>query len=275
MTESASGRARSKAFYTLILGCILLIFILAVFFFAPERLPEYQQKLLGIVSAFLASLFTYFLTGSIKITRIRTIFGEVKADATGGLAIFVLVLVLWFSPFAPIKTADGVATVRVTVLGSDKMPIEDTQVWSTVGGEAKKVVGGWELEFPIDKLPEDRKIAVYAAQKSAYLKGQCEIIVNEGKLTVASIQLERETSAQVKGTVSDTSGKTVEGASVNIIGSASSATTDAHGFFSLSSNAATGEEIRLRVSKTGFETLDQYHPAGDDAAYIVLRRKKR
>ena len=176
---------------------------------------------------------------------------------------------------APVGTGDGVASVRVMVLGSDKMPIEDAHVWSSVGGEAKKVAGGWELEFPRSKLSEDRKITVYAAQRSTYLKGKREIIVNEGKPTAASIQLKRETSAQMKGTVSDDSGKPVAGVSVSIIGSASSATTDSRGFFLFPANAAMEEEVRLRVSKTGYETLDQYHPAGDVPAYIVLLRKKR
>jgi hypothetical protein len=277
MTESASGRARSKTLATCIFGGLLLLFVLAVFAFAPERLPEYKQRILALSSALLAGLFGYFLTGSIgiKLTALRTKFGDVTVDAAGGLALFVLVLVWWISPLAPVGTGDGMAVVRITVLGSDKMPIEDAQVWSSVGGEAKKVAGGWELEFPMSKLPEDRKITVYAAQKSAYLKGQREIIVNEGKPTAASIQLERETSAQVKGTVSDTSGKPVAGASVSILGSASSVTTDARGLFSLPANAAMGEEVRLRVSKTGYETLDQYHPAGDGPAYVVLQRERR
>ncbi len=176
---------------------------------------------------------------------------------------------------SPVGIGDGVASVRVMVLGSDKMPIDDAQVWTSVGGETKKVAGGWELEFPLSKLSENRQITVYATQRSAYLNGQREIIVNEGKPTAASIQLERETSAQVKGIVSDASGQPLADASVSILGSASSATTNAQGFFSLPANAAVEEDVRLRISKTGFETRDQYHPAGDSSAYIVLQRKKR
>jgi hypothetical protein len=277
MAESASESAQNKTLATWIFGGLLLFFILGVFVFAPERLPEYKQRILALTSAILAGLFGYFLTGSIgiKFKELRTKFGDVTVDAAGGFALFVLVLAWWSSPFAPVNAGDGIAVVRVTVLGSDKMPIEDAQVWSSIGGESKKVAGGWEVEFPISKLPENRKITVYAAQRSAYLKGQREITVNEGKPTVASIQLDRDTSAQVKGTISDGSGKPLVGASVSIVGSASSSTTDARGFFSLSANAAVGEEIRLRVSQAGYEMLEQYHPAGDDPAYIVLQRKRR
>jgi hypothetical protein len=277
MTASASGSARNKASATGIYGGVLLLFFILVFVFAPERLPVYKLQILALLSAILAGFFGYYLTGSIRIKRTWSLtnIGPLSVDATGGVAIFVLVLALWYSPFAPIKTDDGVAAVRVTVLGIDKMPIEDAQVWSSIGGETKKVAGGWELEFPMSKLPKDRKITVYAAQKSIYLKGQREIIVNEVKPTAASIQLERETSALVKGTVSDASGKPIAGANVSILGSAGNSTTNAQGFFSLPANAAAEEEVRLRVSRAGYETLDQYHPAGDGPAYIVLQRKKR
>jgi hypothetical protein len=270
-----ADRVRSKTLASWIFGSLLLLFVLGVFAFAPERLPEYKQKILALVMAILAGLFGYFLTGSIgiKLTALRTKLGDVNVDAAGGLALFVLVMVWWLSPLAPVGTG-GVAVVRITVLGSDKMPIEDAQVWSSVGGEAKRVAGGWELEFPLSKLPQDRKITVYAAQRAAHLNGQQEISVNEDEQISASIQLKRETSAQVKGNVYDDSGKPIERANVSILGSGN-ATTDAQGFFSIPTNAAAGEDVRLHVSRPGYETIDQYHPAGADPAYVVLKREKR
>jgi hypothetical protein len=267
---------RHKAIACWILGGLLLLFHLLVFTFAPERLPEYKQRILAFLSAALAGFFGYFLTGSIgiKLTALRTKLGVAKVDAAGGCALFVLVLLWWLSPFAPVSTGAGVVAVRVTVLGIDKMPTEEAQVWSSVGGEAKKVTGGWEFEIPLSKLPANQKLTVYATQKSAYLKGQREITVAEGKPIPVSIQLEREISAQVKGTVSDPAGKPLAGATVNIVGSSGSTITDTKGFFSLQANAAWGEEVRLRVSKAGYETVDQYHPAGDVPAYVVLQSEK-
>lgn len=174
-----------------------------------------------------------------------------------------------FTLWAP---TPGTAIVRVTVLGSDKMPLEDVQVWSSVGGEAKKVAGGWELEFPVGKLPRGKKVMVYAEKKEVFLKGQGEVVVDETKTAAVAIQLSRDTAAQVNGTVSDATGEPVPGVTVTVIGAVGSTTTDDHGFFSIFGNAAEGEEVRLRVAKSGYETLDQYHPAGGPPAYLILRK---
>lgn len=67
-------------------------------------------------------------------------------------------------------------------------------------------------------------------------------------------------------------GRSTANAIVSIVGSAGSTCTDAHCFFSRSAKAAKGEEVRLRAAKQGYETLDQYHPAGDAPAYFILKR---
>jgi hypothetical protein len=183
----------------------------------------------------------------------------------------------------PDGEGEGSVIVRITVLGSDGIPLEDAQVWSSVGGEAKKVAGGWELEIQQSKLPQNRKIIIYASQKSAYLKGHREIIVGKRNSLTTSIRLEHDTSAQVKGNVygvSEAVGKDIvknpiAGATVSIVGSAGFTTTDTNGFFSLPAFVAEDEEIRLHISKTGYVTKEQYHPAGNTPAYIVLQRIKQ
>ena len=169
---------------------------------------------------------------------------------------------------------DNFTILRITVLGSDSVPVEDAHVWLSIGGEAKKVTGGWEFEIPLSKLPVNHKLDVYAEQQNAHLKGHREIIANDSRMLAITIPLIRDISAFIKGTVSDDSNRPVVGATINIVGSAGSVTTDAQGFFSLPANAAEGEEVRLRVSKSGYEGLDQYHPAGNVAAYIILRKKR-
>src|SRR5215471_10052793 len=37
--------------------------------------------------------------------------------------------------------------VRVVVVGSDGVPSNDAKVWSSIGGEAKKVDGGWQFDI--------------------------------------------------------------------------------------------------------------------------------
>jgi hypothetical protein len=51
-----------------------------------------------------------------------------------------------------LKPRDDVIKLRVTVLGPDSVPVEDSKVWLSIGGEAKKVTGGWEFDIPFNKL---------------------------------------------------------------------------------------------------------------------------
>jgi hypothetical protein len=98
----ARGRNRSAASW--VFGLLLLAFLVWVFVFAPDTLPEYKQRMLGVFLASLAGLFAFFLTGDIglDIQSIRSRFGKLGMKATGGIGVFVLVLVWWWSPLAPI-----------------------------------------------------------------------------------------------------------------------------------------------------------------------------
>jgi hypothetical protein len=275
MVMFTSNRVLHRVLATWFFGFALLLFIFYVFMFAPERLPEFKQRIVALICALLSGFFGYFFTGSIrvKLTPLRTRFGDTKVDAAGGLALFILVLVWWMSPFAPIRAGDGIVTVRVTVLGSNKMPTEEAQVWFSVGGEVKKIAGGWEIEIPVSNLPRNGKFTVYAAQQSEHLKGQSVIAVGNRDLVTASIQLERDMSAKVRGTVFDNKSRVpIEGATVSIIGTADAVLTNNQGYFCLPAHAAIGEQIRLHISKTGYQSVDQYHLADEEPAYIFLER---
>lgn len=106
---------KAKLFATWILGGVLLVFYLAVFTFGPASLPDYKQRMLGIASAVLAGLFAFFLTGQIGIIwqASNSWFGRMTVRATGGVAVFVLVLWWWFGPHAPIRVMDALERVRV------------------------------------------------------------------------------------------------------------------------------------------------------------------
>jgi len=101
---------------------LLLLFLLAIFVFGPDELAWWRQKLLSLFCALLAGLFAYFLTGNVSVLS-----GRVKVRATGGFAVFILVLWWWGSPSAPVKvakiTANDVALeITLTVaedLGTD------------------------------------------------------------------------------------------------------------------------------------------------------------
>lgn len=87
-------------------GGLLLAFLFAVFFFAPPVLPDYKHYILGLCAALLAGLFGWFLGGEIDLhaDALPSRFGGLKIRAGGGAALFVLVLLWWLSPLAPVQT---------------------------------------------------------------------------------------------------------------------------------------------------------------------------
>ena len=87
-----------------IFGTALLFFILGVFVFSPPTLPEYKQRILALTCALVGGIFAFFMTGDIGLRFVPTSskLGKITIKATGGLAVFVLVLWWWTSPIAPI-----------------------------------------------------------------------------------------------------------------------------------------------------------------------------
>ncbi|HXP51025.1 MAG TPA: hypothetical protein VN922_13790, partial [Bacteroidia bacterium] len=126
-----------------IFGSILLVFIIAVFTFAPSELPQFKVRILAFSCALLAGLFGFFMTGDIglRFTSVQTKAGKVVVRATGGLALFVLVLWWWSSPSAPIKqikqAVDNAA--QKTILGVNQNTDKNaSNVKETIGHEEAK-----------------------------------------------------------------------------------------------------------------------------------------
>ncbi|MCZ6680856.1 MAG: hypothetical protein O7E52_26815, partial [Candidatus Poribacteria bacterium] len=71
-------RAQSRSQGTWIFGSLLFVFFVCVFVFAPETLPAFKQRMLGIAAALLSGLFAFFLTGDmgLRIESIKSRFGE-------------------------------------------------------------------------------------------------------------------------------------------------------------------------------------------------------
>ncbi len=215
------------------------------------RNGKQSPKIIVIMGVILLGLVAYALMNGMTLTKIAFLGANVELQE---------------------KHKADVVTIRVNVLGTDNVPVEDAKVWLSLGGEAKKVAGGWEFDLPFNRLTADHKLDVYAEQQATHLKGHREVVASDSRTLTITIPLMRDTSAYVKGTVSDANSRPVAGATVNIVGAVGSVTTDAQGFFSLPANAAEGEEVRLRVLRSGYEPIEQDHPAGVDAAYIILRR---
>ena len=81
--------------------------------------------------------------------------------------------------------------VRVTVIDLQRVPVEDAKVWSTVGGEPKKVAGGWQFDIPGASVPRDGKVTFYASNENVFLSGEKAIRLSKEPNPAVIIQMER------------------------------------------------------------------------------------
>ena len=105
VSKQVRAKPKSVSRGTWVFGSLLLAFLFCVFAFAPDALPEFRLRILAVSSALLAGLFGYFLSGDIGVNfDLARKHGEREVKrgikATGGFALFVIVLYWWFSPFA-------------------------------------------------------------------------------------------------------------------------------------------------------------------------------
>jgi len=93
---------------TWIFGTLTFVFLVAVFIFAPNELPPYKHRLLSLFSSALAGFFTFFLSGTIGISGTPKLpfVGQLGLRASGGAAVFALVLFWWSTDFAPVKVEE-------------------------------------------------------------------------------------------------------------------------------------------------------------------------
>ena len=267
-------QAQSRSLATWIFGGLFVLFLFAVFAFAPPALPVFKQRILAITSALLAGLFVYFLTGDIGVSLQggKGSLGRLGVKSTGGAAAFVLVLVWWLSPWSPIESAD-VMRLRVLVLGPGENPVEDARVWTSLGGEPKQVAGGWEFDIPISKVPTDGKVTVHASKDTAFLSGSSEVRLGKDLATTATVRLAASQTATVRGIVLDESGNAAEGVRVSVVGhEGETVTTGAGGQFVLPAHAADGQNVLLYAEKTGYKGITQNHMAGSFPVTLTLER---
>ncbi len=192
---------------------------------------------------------------------------------------------IWILVLAPVLTSftlDVLKTthktlyhVRVTVLGANKVPLEDAKVWSSVGGEPMKVAGGWRFDIPTASRPEDGNVTVYAQNEAAFQRGQAEVHLGEQDNLAVTIQLEQEeAAAQVFGMVVDDSGNAVEGARILVVGHEGEAmTTGDDGGFRLEAHKADGQQVRLHVAKEGYKPVNRYYMAGSEPVTVKLTKE--
>jgi hypothetical protein len=107
-TEISENR---KTIINLVYGSLLLLFFIGLILFGPEKLPQYKHNLIAVISSLLIGIFGYFLTGEVGLKMNSTLFenkiGKIAIQASGGIALFILAMIWWRSPLAPIEKIES------------------------------------------------------------------------------------------------------------------------------------------------------------------------
>jgi tetratricopeptide (TPR) repeat protein len=209
--------AKARLLGTLVFGFLLFVFFICVFIFAPPELPEFKQRMLAVACALLSGLFAFFLTGEISliIRPAKSKLGDFGIKASGGVAVFAVVLWWWLSPLAPIKLekrlekvegeqkslgdnfgtlAEAIA-IKMPTRSDDGLPMLPQRFLQLARQTSTNASGQWHLVLKaiVEKRPDETlKLLDQAAQSAndddlatiCRLRGQIEIYAGRFALAV-------------------------------------------------------------------------------------------
>ena len=133
-------RIADRAYGSWIFGAILLIFVFAVFWLAPDALPSFKQQILAFSMALLAGLFGFFLTGDMTLAMQHKE-SSTSLKAAGGIALFVLALAWWQSSAAPVIAAEApqaAKSVEKAVAPKPSQSVTPTQTQAPKAAETQR-----------------------------------------------------------------------------------------------------------------------------------------
>jgi len=157
--------------------------------------------ILALVVILIATLAIRFFPPKKSSERVRVaIFG----------LIFAGVLLFGYTISTSLKAPD-IFRVKVIVLSPEGMPTEDARVWSSLGGEGKKVSGGWEFDIASSTMPVEKTLDIYASEESAFLTGHTSLLLTTDHNPVVRVGLQRKETT-VQGRVLDEAGNGLAGA---------------------------------------------------------------
>jgi hypothetical protein len=168
----------------------------------------------------------------------------------------------------------GVYRVRVTVLDPQGNPVAGATLRTTASNETTVTSQGTAVvTIPRATLPADGNATIFADLDSAFLHGRADVQLAADLNPSVTIELKPSRDATVTGLVEDDRGRAIPGATVSVLGG-ESAETAANGSFTLKTNTAVGQMVRLHVEKSGYRAVDQEHPAGREPVTVVLAAER-
>jgi len=199
-------------------------------------------------------------------------------------AIWIVIVLLVAIPigasvYSEFYTRTAIYRLRVTAVEPQGIAVKDegeaegVEVWSSLGGEPKRVKGGWQFDIPSAGKPKDGKLSIYASKKSAFLTGRTDLILADDFNPAIIVDLKRDDSAKVRGQVIDVRKRGVAGVRVFVVGYESEAIiTKDGGNFELPAHAASGQPTLLHAEKTGYRPARKYISAGDEPDELILEK---
>jgi hypothetical protein len=206
-----------------------------------------------------------------KKTEDKKLTGWEKAGIVAGIIGTIATIVAML--VSGVNNESSLYRVRVIVISPDQIPVEDAKVWSSFGGEPKKVAGGWQFDIPEASIPKKTTLTFYASKETAFLKGQEKLVLGNDFNPVVTIQLKKKTSSVVRGIVLDSESRAIEGVHVTIAGYKEKVITAGDGHFVLHTPQAKGQQVLIHAEKQGYKPVTQWHQAGDEPATIVLDKQ--
>jgi hypothetical protein len=168
---------------------------------------------------------------------------------------------------------DSIYRVKIITVGPSGVPIDDTRIDSSVGGDKKRIEGGYQIDIPAGTVPQDKVVTFRASKENAFLYGEQTLHLGPESNPTLTIVLKADTSAMVKGIVLDKHERPIVAARVSVIGQLRAIETDSAGQFVLPAHAADGQQVQLRVERVGYEPKTRWVPAGDHPLTIVLEKQ--
>ncbi|MGD2071844.1 MAG: carboxypeptidase-like regulatory domain-containing protein, partial [Gemmatimonadota bacterium] len=145
-----------------------------------------------------------------------------------------------------------------------------SDIRASAGNEPQRVAGGWEVEIPREKVPEDGRVTFWAVDPVSSARGSEEIELGADPTPGVRIRLEAP-EVTVRGTVFGRDGRVLAGARVSVSGRGDEAVvTGSGGSFELPAHRSPGEQVRLHVEHPDYPAKDLYCWAGSDACQVRL-----